>query len=373
LEVAGWLAARGARYLTLVSRRPPSPEAEERLRQLETSGAVVTVVSCDVANGPALAQLMDRFGADLPRLAGVVHAAGVLEDAIVLHQDWSAFERVMLPKVDGAANLHRLTSELPLDFFVLFSSAASLLGAAGQANYAAANAYLDALAHCRRGQGLRATSVDWGPWAGPGMAMVEAARWKSLGMEPLDPKRAVAVLDRVVNGSAQVGVFDVDWRRFGERQPRTLDLLADLCVAPRHSAPVPALLAELAGLPRKQRLAAVERLVRTKVAAVLGLPSADDIPARQSLLDLGLDSLMALELKSLLESGLGVALSPTLVFDYPSVEAIAVFLAAIETPRVAAAAARPRGHSRLANVDIEQLAETEAEALLLEELERLEH
>ncbi len=170
LAVAGWMVERGARRLVLVGRRGASGAAREKLGQMEAAGAEIEVARADVANRQQLASVLDRIRRSASPLLGVVHAAGVLDDGILLEQDAARFAGVMAPKVRGSWNLHLLTRDDPLDFFVLFSSIASFLGSPGQGSYAAANAFLDALAHHRRAAGLPASSINWGPWAEVGLA-----------------------------------------------------------------------------------------------------------------------------------------------------------------------------------------------------------
>ena len=164
LLVAGWLVGRGARNVVLLGRSDPGVEAGAVIAELEQGGARVLVARADVTHESELVRALKELQSELPPVCGVIHAAGMLDDGILMNQSWERFAPVLAPKVQGAWNLHRLTRDLPLDFFVLFSSAASLLGSPGQGNYAAANAFLDALAHHRRGLGLPALSINWGPW-----------------------------------------------------------------------------------------------------------------------------------------------------------------------------------------------------------------
>ncbi|HEV2147081.1 MAG TPA: SDR family NAD(P)-dependent oxidoreductase, partial [Longimicrobiaceae bacterium] len=195
IRVARWLADRGAGHLVLVGRGGPSPEAAEAVEAIRATGAEVTLARADVAREDEVRALVE--GLDRP-LAGVFHAAGVLADGTLAAQRWERFAPVLAPKVAGAWNLHRATEGLPLDHFVLFSSAASLLGSAGQGNYAAANAFLDALAHHRRARALPATSVNWAPWAEAGMAAglgeARGDRWKGQGMGALSDAQGLASL-----------------------------------------------------------------------------------------------------------------------------------------------------------------------------------
>ena len=167
-EVAVWLAERGAGAIVLNGRRPPAPEVEAALEALRARGVRVEVEMADVSDGEAVEAMLGRIGERLPPLAGVIHSVGVLSDAALTNQDWGRFERVLGPKVVGAWHLHRATRALELDLFVLFTSVAGVLGNAGQANHAAANAFLDRLARHRRALGLAGQAVAWGAWSGTG-------------------------------------------------------------------------------------------------------------------------------------------------------------------------------------------------------------
>ena len=170
LAIARSLIARGARHLALMGRRGVTSAGQEAISRLAALGADVRVFAGDVAIEADVRRVIDEIAESMPPLAGVIHAAGTLDDGALLQQNWQRFERVLAPKISGAINLHRATRAIPLDFFVSFSSVSSLFGSRGQSNYAAANAYLDAFAHYRRAEGLPALTINWGPWADAGMA-----------------------------------------------------------------------------------------------------------------------------------------------------------------------------------------------------------
>ncbi|CAM5606793.1 3-ketoacyl-CoA thiolase [Streptomyces antimycoticus] len=341
-QVARWLIGKGAEHVVLTSRRGlDAPGAAELRDELAASGARITVAACDVADREALAGLLDGLPAELP-LTAVVHAAGVLDDGILESLTPERFASVLRAKADAALALDELTRELDLSAFVLFSSTSGTVGAAGQANYAAANAFLDALAQRRRAEGLPATSIAWGPWAAGGMAADEALeqRMRRAGMPPMDADLAIDALQRVLDlGDAAVTVADVDWDRFatGFTAGRPSPLLADLpevrqaatrgtATATGETAPVEtasALARRLLGLPEAERHRALLDLVRTHVAEVLGHADVSDISAERAFREIGFDSLTAVELRNGLGAATDLRLPATLIYDYPTPLALA--------------------------------------------------
>jgi NAD(P)-dependent dehydrogenase (short-subunit alcohol dehydrogenase family) len=198
----------------LVGRSGPSDAIREVLQELEEAGARVVVAAADVAREDQIARVIDEVRREGPPLRGVVHAAGVLDDGILTQQTRERFERVMTPKVDGAWNLHGLTQDDELDFFMLFSSGASVLGSPGQANYVAANEFLDALAHYRRAAGLPATSINWGAWAEVGLAAREdrARHLSNQGLVAFTPEQGARLLGWILeHNPVQVMAAAVDW------------------------------------------------------------------------------------------------------------------------------------------------------------------
>ncbi|MCC3768075.1 type I polyketide synthase, partial [Streptomyces sp. UNOC14_S4] len=341
-HVARWLVGKGAGHLVLTSRRGlDAPGAAELRDELTALGARVTIAACDVADRDALAGLIASLPAELP-LTAVVHAAGVLDDGVLDALTPERFATVLRAKAETAASLDEATRGLDLSAFVLFSSLSGTLGAAGQGNYAAANAYLDALAERRRAEGLPATSVAWGPWAEGGMAADEALeqRLRREGMPPMAPESAIAALQRALDlDETAVTVADIDWERFAPgfvtvrpgalltELPEARETLADRTA--RNDATGGSSLAErLAGLAPAEQGRVLLELVRTHVAAVLGHDDATSVGAERAFRELGFDSLTAVELRNRLGSATGVRLPATLVFDYPSVSSLADYLRA---------------------------------------------
>ncbi|WP_197041558.1 type I polyketide synthase, partial [Chondromyces apiculatus] len=330
LEVARWLwEEHRVRHLLLVGRRSPSAEAVATIARLRAEGAGVTVAQADVTDLPALRALLDSVPAEYP-LRGVIHAAGVLDDGVLAEQTAARFERVMAPKIRGAWTLHEATRGTPLDVFVLFSSATSLFGNAGQANYAAANAFLDALAHHRRAEGLPAHSLHWGPWEGGGMAAGLAgaalARLARMGVGMIAPALGLSLLgEALLRPDAELLLMPIDLsaaqRSFGaEIPPLWRELIVPKAV--NRSPRTAGFDARLLGLDAAARRAEVEGMVRAEIAKALSLPSTSDVPEDRPLQELGLDSLMAVELRGVLSRRLGTLLPSTLAFDYPTARAL---------------------------------------------------
>ncbi len=329
-HVARWLARHGARHLLLASRRgAAAPGSAELVAALEADGAEVTVAACDVADPAQLRAALDALPEDRP-LTAVVHTAGVLDDGVLSTLTPEQFATVLRPKLRAAAVLHEQTRHLPLAAFVLFSSFAGAVGGAGQANYAAANAFLDALAEWRHAAGLPATAVAWGPWAGAGMAATDAvaARMARTGVHPMDEDTALAALARCwVSPEPATLVVDADWDVFAATAARPGTLLAEL------AAPAPT--AEPAPGTRPAGPAGTAELVRTEIARVLGLPDPAAVEPHRPLRDLGFDSLTSVELRNRLGTATGLTLPSTIVFDHPTADALTRMLAAELAPEQA--------------------------------------
>ncbi|WJD95489.1 type I polyketide synthase [Streptomyces antimycoticus] len=343
-QIARGLVHEGAEHVVLVSRRGPQASGAAELKaELTERGAQVTVVACDVADRAALAHLLDSVtgdGADHP-LTAVVHAAGALDDATVDALTPERIEAVLRPKAAGARHLHELTRDLDLDAFVLLSSIAGTVGAAGQGNYAAASAYLDALAQLRRADGLPATSVAWSAWAGGGMIDGEVAdQLRRRGAPPIDGARALELLRQTVaHGGGFLVAADIDWGRFAPAlsTTRPLPLLADLpeaggtgqdpVGAEREEAGGAAVLRKrLAELSEADRHTALVELVSEQAAAALGYADAGAVETGRAFKELGFDSLTAVDLRNRLNAATGLRLPVTLVFDYPTADDLAGLL-----------------------------------------------
>ncbi|WP_086665418.1 type I polyketide synthase [Lentzea kentuckyensis] len=318
-ELARHLVARhGVRHLLLAGRRgEATPGVRELVAELAAGGAGVTVAACDVADRAALEELLAAIPAEHP-LTAVVHTAGVLDDGVLGSLSPDRISAVLRPKADAAWHLHELTRDLDLAGFVLYSSVSGALGAPGQANYAAANVFLDALAQYRASAGLPATSVAWGAWeptAGMTASLDEASlrRMSRAGADLLSVEQGLRLFDLAVTaGEASVLALasNVDRRRADSRGPD----------------PVESEASRLLALPEEDRLRRALEIVRSHAAAVLGHASAEDVAAELEFRQLGFDSLTAIELRNRLKAATGVPLPATLVFDYPTPNALAAFL-----------------------------------------------
>jgi len=331
MSLAEYMAERGAGALALIARTAPGPDATRRIAALRARGVRVETLALDVADAGAVDHALDRVRRTMPALRGVAHAAGVLDDATIANLAEAQLERVLAPKIDGARHLDAATAGDPLDLFVLFSSAAALFGNAGQAAYAAANAFLDALAAARRRAGRPGLSVQWGPFTDIGLATqspIRGARLAQHGMDGIAPDEAWAALSHLLERDAPVvGYVPLDLRRWFEAYPETAAQHSwrTLRAAAQGARPVvagDAFRTQFAASPMQARHALAASKVRELASRVLGLdPKAieDEIPLKA----LGLDSLMGLELRNRLETAFGLKLSPTLLWTYNTVHALA--------------------------------------------------
>ncbi|MBT2387218.1 type I polyketide synthase [Streptomyces sp. ISL-11] len=342
-HVARWLARGGAEYILLAGRRgPAAPGAAELVAELAELGAVARVVACDVSDRDAVAGLLASVPAEHP-LTAVVHTAGVLDDGVIDALTPARLAGVLAPKADAAVHLDELTRDLGLSAFVVFSSMAGTVGGAGQGNYAAANAFLDALVQRRRAQGLPGTSVAWGAWADGGLATegVGEERLQRGGVVPMGPDDAIAALARAMDrGEAVAAIADVDWARFapGLATGRPAPLIDQIPEARQAleatggrtgeetgdpATAATTLRAELAGLSAAEQSWKLLDLVRTQVAAVLAHPDTDTITADRAFKELGFDSLAAVELRKRLSAATGLRLPASMAFDHPTPQALA--------------------------------------------------
>jgi myxalamid-type polyketide synthase MxaE and MxaD len=375
IAAAKRLIRDGARNLVLTSRSAIDSAAIDALRAM---GATVFVTACDLAHTDQVDRLFHETLAALPMLRGVIHAAGVTEDALLPNQSPSGFRRVMAAKLAGAWNLHKHTESLPLDFFVLYSSAASLIGSAGQSNYAAANGFLDALAHHRRSLGLPAISLNWGAWGGSGMAAHPEVvdRLKAQGVGTIPFAAGLNILSAVCAGAhlpAQIGIFPAQWERYVAQLPARMRTRLSPMAPESSTSRTEDILALLSAAQPSEASAVLNSYLRRILARVLGFKNDTDVRVERPLFEMGMDSLTAVEFRNRLQEELQVPLPATLAFDYPDIASLARFLRDVVAP-VAAPLVKPpavgadlwdEAHERAA---LEAMTSDDLAQLLVEEM-----
>jgi acyl transferase domain-containing protein/NADPH:quinone reductase-like Zn-dependent oxidoreductase/NAD(P)-dependent dehydrogenase (short-subunit alcohol dehydrogenase family)/SAM-dependent methyltransferase/acyl carrier protein len=401
LMTAQWLVEQGARHLVLTGRRTPDSEGRDALRAMEARGVQVLVVQADASDPEKMKRLFEDIRSTMPALRGVIHSAGVLEDGVLLQQNWDRFASVFAPKVTGSFLLHRLTAPDTLDFFVLFSSVAAVFGSAGQGNHVAANAFMDTLAAARVAAGLPGLSINWGVWTTAGAAVDRGVttRARDAGYGVIDPQNGFRALEAALtSGLSRQIVFPVDWSRFllhfsrDGKCPQFLsnfvrhsltapdnrmsggDGIGDSALGPsaaNQTKKSPSLADRVAAVAPNQRRALVIEQIRRDAARVLGLENLQSLPNNKPLSELGLDSLMAVELRNALANTVGCNLPATLLFDYPTVDSLTRYLSPIVLGLEESPAEPSRSHFPVSGGsdvldEIENLDEDEIDRLLKE-------
>jgi len=390
LHTAQWLVRKGVRHLVLIGRNAPSETAQETIEQLEQAGSKVSVLLGDISLEKDVAKIIQQIQTFLPTLKGVIHTAGVLEDATLQQMSLEHFSKVMAPKVAGTWHLHKFTQNMPLDFFVCFSSIASLFGSPGQGNYAAANAFMDAFAHYRRSMGLPGLSINWGVWTSGGMvdrlAIQHQNRIHTSGIGNIAPEQGMSALEQLLANQSQteqVAVIPVNWSvltqqlsninknsllrellQKDELEQNTLKRNADQQI-----------LDKLETVPAKERQEILREHLRMQVAQVLGSSSSDLPEINLGFMEMGMDSLMTVELKNRLQTQLGKKLSGTVAIEYPTIEKLSRYI----FEEVMGWKSILDSESNLPNLEdinnkmpeLEQISEAEFEALAAQELEEL--
>ncbi len=388
LTFARWLARQGACHLVLLGRSKPSESAQQVIDELRDAGINVTTAQVDVTYLSQLSAVFAQIKQDLPPLQGVIHAAGLLADATIPQMDYERFMHAYAPKTLGAWNLHTLTADQPLDFFILFSSVAAVLGTPGQVNYAAGNTFLDGLARFRRSQNLPALSINWGPWGEIGLAAEQANRGERLtqqGLKSLTPGQGLDAMSLLMaQKNPQVCVMWLDSGKWCMAQPAAAhsslfkDLLNQIVVTTTEKKSADKNIREemLAADSSMDRRTLFETYLREQVAQVLHLAPAR-IALDKPLRTLGLDSLMSIELRNRLEDGLHIPLSASLIWNYPTIHALTTYLAekieiSFEKDEPSAVANSQKEVQHVPDAEIENLSKAELDALLKEELDAIE-
>ena len=369
LQVARTLAHRGVEHLVLIGRSEVKPHLKDSLQKLQDS-TQVTTIKADVADYKQLKNLLQQIESTLPPLKGIVHCAGTIDDGTLLQQNWQKFQNVFAAKVQGAWNLHLLSQKYSLDRFVLFSSAASLLGSIAQANYCAANAFLDTLAHARQAQGLPAISLNWGAWSDTGLAATNRTITSlQKGINTINPQQGIAFLEELlIQNAPQIGIVPINWSQWQANNnvtPYYQNLIDRQTITERNNHRQQILAANSS--QRKQ--IAIDR-ISYQVAKILGISNANKIDLESGFTELGLDSLGSVELRNKLQTDYDVKLSASVTFNYPTIKELAERLLSIlfvndKEEKVL----NPICQNEAS--DLKQISEAEAEALLLEQLESL--
>ncbi len=401
LKVARWLVEHKARRVVLVGRRglpdrtswaDVDPKTENgrsiaTVKALETLGATVDIVAADVSDRSSMEKLFARFGAGWPPLRGVIHAAVAVPDERGIRDlDERALQGMLAAKVAGTRNLLELAKKQPLEFVALFSSMAALLGLKGGAHYAAASQYLDAVAHDERRRGLPVTSIDWGAWDEMRSATgdIRHVVTSAGSIQPLPTSGALTAMETVLaSGLPQAAVAAIDWESLRSlhesRRPRPLTSTLVSRSTPSPAAgkdPGADLRARLAAAPKRQRPEVLQAFVRATVARVLGVRKPDSLDPDKGLFEMGLDSLMSIDLKTRLEIGVGHPLPSTLLFNHPSVSALSEYLSADvlgkedRTPPVSRAEPAEKGAAGVAETTAD-MSEEELAGLLQQRLAQL--
>jgi esterase/lipase/NAD(P)-dependent dehydrogenase (short-subunit alcohol dehydrogenase family)/acyl carrier protein len=368
LALAEHLIGKGARHLVLTSRSKAPEALNQWMVERQGQGVDVTHYQADVADKKALKEVFDAIAASNYPLKGIFHAAGLIKDGLLATLGKKDFDAVLAPKVTGASNLHALSKNLPLDCMVLFSSVASLLGNAGQTNYAAANAFMDGLAIERQRQGLPALSINWGPFAKVGMATGLEAQHRAMGMIPLEVESAFETMDVWIGKSvAQIGLMQMDWSKVAASDVSYLSYLVTQGI--KEQGDWWLLLKATPAVKQEEVLA---HQIKSLLADVLNIAEIDSIDVNKEFFEMGMDSLMAVDLKNRLQLKLGYSISLTnmVAFNYPTVMALRDYLLqtlSLKEKTIAPAIQTSKNENFLADRGMTQVVNRPIDAMLSEE------
>ena len=336
LVTARWLVEHGAKHLALMSRSQPSEETRQSLAELQAKGVQIVLTQGDVSQRADVECAFQKIKREMPPLRGVIHAAGILDDGILSQLDVARFDNVMAPKAMGAWHLHALTQDQPLDFFVLFSSTASLLGGPGQGNYATANAFLDGLAHYRRQKGLPALSIDWATWSDVGMSLGldshAQKRRAAQGVDLIRPSEGMMILEQLLSSRpVQVGVLPINWKRYSQHLDgkQAQSILRHLVKVKSQIAQAPTsgiVLEKLKTAPESERESILHQYAQQQVVKTLGLDPSKPFDTQRMLADIGMDSLMAVELKNKIDGDFGMNIPVAYFLEKATVAGLAKML-----------------------------------------------
>ncbi len=323
LQVAQWLVDQGAKHLLLLGRSLPSEHVQQAIAKLEQQGVIVRTIQVDVTDYEALKNIISSSP-----IKGIIHAAGILDDGLLARQTWTKFEGVIAPKVTGAWNLHLLTKDIELDFLVLFSSVASMIGSPGQSNYNVANTGLDAIARYRRSLNLPALSINWGAWSDSGMAIKQGFNVKGLNL--ITPQNGLEALKQLLtteSESTQIGVISADWKQLSQKFPylQQSNYFSQLVTAPEDKNKI-RIYQELLATNSEKRPEYLTQYLQKAIAEILQI-QPDNLALDSSLLDLGMDSLMVMEAINQLKTDLQLIIYPREFYERPQIDNLAAYLA----------------------------------------------
>ena len=326
LQVAQWLIEKGAKHLILISRSNPSQSAQTEINRLRKNGVTIDLIAADISNYDDVQKII--YSEHKAKIKGIIHAAGVLDDGVIQSQTWSRFTTTIAPKILGAWNLHLITQDLELDFFVMFSSVASLIGSPGQSNYGVANAGLDAIARYRHSLNLPALSINWGAWAKAGMAVNQKFNLKGLNL--IEPEQGLAALARLLlSQDNQVGVISANWNQLSQqfpyiRQSNYFAALVDQETAtPEQNTEI---FEKLLVTPVAERATYLTNYLQQAIAKIMQIETKA-LSVSDSLIDLGIDSLMVMEAINQLKDNLQLMLYPREFYEHPQIDSLAAYLA----------------------------------------------
>ncbi|KPA09304.1 short-chain dehydrogenase [Candidatus Magnetomorum sp. HK-1] len=380
-QACRWLTELGAQFIILTARNAPDDSVLEKIKHLENSGAKILFIQSDISIESNAKELFINASESMPQIAGIIHTAGVLDDATIMNQTIEKFNNVLEPKTSGAWNLHVYSKDLNLDFLVFFSSAVSIIGSPGQSNYAAANSFMDSLAHYRHSLGLPALSINWGLWEGSSMLdsldAMDQRRWSDRGLKYLNPKKGFGILKKLIPGKeAQVSVLPVNWSTFlGQYLENKIPHFFDAFIKDNSKkiSKKSNLIQRLKVLKIDKQKELIFKHIQDITSEIMGLDSTEKIGARKRLFDAGMDSLMAITLKNRLEADFEQSFVPTLVFDYPMIESIVKHIItdvlSLESDENQEEDIKPiKDEIKIQNEELNDLSEDELANLLMEEL-----
>jgi len=335
LTFARWFSTKGVKNLALIGRSNPSKEAKNTIQLLTDANVNVSVFKADISDAIAMENVFMQLKKQMPPLGGIIHAAGALKDGFLLRLSQSDFDTVMAPKVKGSWLLHQHTKDLDLDFFICFSSMASVMGAPGQSNYAAANAFMDALVQYRNKLGMPGVSINWGAWGEIGMASrmdaKNQAQWHKKGVGQIPVHAGLELFPKLCClPIPQIVVLPVEWNQFFHEHQQVSSFYDAFKPIeknePEEQTKTLPLIRQLQDKSDEERNIILANQIKLMVQQIIGLTTEEDIDKDVGLFDLGIDSLMAVELKNQIENSLGITLQSTLIFNYPTIQDITNYL-----------------------------------------------